>query len=561
MDKVLDATLKQLEDMRLRNIKNLETEKRNKEAEEKRRLLELEKEAFENLKSQLLDIDTFSKRESTAEATKKRIAKAKNDFKYFDKGYFPPSFYGDDFATPGKFHFDICDIADSTDKKVHLILGPRDHAKTAMLQKKFLWKFLFGKHQFMAIGSETLDTPESYISDLLYYLNYNDRLLHDFKLKWHEASTKKLFATSQVNPKGTFVQTLSEEKSSRGKRRLQRRFGFILLTDYENYTSSLTSDALRKRRNRLNEMRGSLAKGGTLVWEANNFDTDCLANQFLKEQDEGNGAESVEVHVYPAWDDNRPYTQRALWSSRFPANSEEELREMLVVEDDYDWLGNFQQRPEPRSGEIFPRENYKEWKELPSDIQSVIFVDPNTSEKGKGDTTGMPNLGFSPSTKLFYITAGRCRSYFLSNDLLKDLLVLHKEESEKGIAIITIGMDGNVTQESVWKNNIYNFVSLNGFAFPHIQFKKYHVDLLVTNLESLWKQNKIFFPPNFGKTEEGARALKQVFRFNFKKANKKDDFPDALISAYTLLIELGISFVVDQTPQMHSVNNYRVKRI
>lgn len=553
MDNFLSATLRQLERMQKNNILKAETE-------EKRRILEAEKEAFEDLKSQLLDIDTFSKRELTPEATKKRIQKAESDFMYFDKVYFPPSFYGDDYAAPGKFHKDICDVADFTDKKVHLILGPRDHAKTAMLQKKFLWKFIFGKHQFMAIGSETLETPDSYISDLLYYLNYNERLLHDFSLKWHEASTKKLFATSEVNPKGTFVQTLSEEKSSRGKQRLQRRFGFILLTDYENYTSSLTPDALRKRRNRLNEMRGSLAKNGTLVWEANNFDADCLANQLLKEQEEGNGADSIVVHIYPAWDDNRPFTQRALWSSRFPANSEEELRQMLVVEDDYDWLGNFQQRPEPRSGEIFPKANYQEWKELPNDIQSVIFVDPNTSEKGKGDTTGMPVFGFSASTQLYYVTAGRCRSYFLSNDLLRDLLTLYKDESKKA-QIISIGMDGNVTQESNWKNNIHNFVTINKFPFPHVQFKKYNVDQLVTNLEDLWKQNKILFPPNFAKTDEGAKALKQTIRFNLKKAKKKDDFPDALISAYTFLIELGIALILSEPPKSHSVNNYRVKRM
>jgi len=528
---------------------------------ERRAEIEDKKLRLEEFKSQLLSIAPFTPRECSAEATEKRIKKAEHDFNYFDRVYFPKQFYGDDYAAPGKFHRDICDTADYADKKVHLILGPRDHAKTAMLQKKFLWKFLYGKHQFMAIGSETLDTPESYLSDLIYYLEYNDRLVHDFTLKWHECSTKKLFATSKVNPRGTFVQTLSEEKSSRGKQRLQRRFGFILLTDYENYTSSLTPEAIRKRRNRLNEMRGSLTKDGVLIWEANNFDVDTLSNMLLTEQEKGIGSSSIEVHVYPAWDDTRPYTQRSLWQTRFPANSEEELRQMLQPEDDYDWLGNYQQRPEARSGELFPKTFYREYTNMPEDLQSVIFVDPNCSEKGKGDTTGMPCLGFSPSTKMFYVTAARCRSYFLSNDLLMDALTLYRGEQEKGIQLIAIGMDGNVTQESVWKNNIYNFITINNFPYPPVQFRKYNVDLLVTNLSSIYMEKKLLFPPDFGNTEEGKAALKQFHGFRLKKAGKKDDFPDAMICAFTLLIELGISFILSANARnMVSVNNYRVSK-
>lgn len=490
------------------------------------------------------------------------MQKAENDFWYFDKTYFPKSFYGDDYSAPGKFHKDIDEISDSKDKKVHLVLGPREHAKTAIYQKKVLWKFLFGKAQFMAIGSETLDTPDNYLADLIYYTKFNDRIAHDFKLTWHECSTKKMFATSDQNPKGTFIQTLSEEKSSRGKQRLQRRFDFILLTDFENSTSSLTKDARRKRRSRLNEMRGSLTKNGCLVWEANNFDVDTLSNELLEEQEKGIGSKSIVVHVFPAWDSNRPYKQRALWPQRFPAKSEEELMEMVVIEDRYDWLGNYQQRPEEKSGEIFPKSFYSEWATLPNDVQAVIWVDPNCSEKKKGDTTGMPCLGFSPTTKKFYITNMRCKSYFLSNDLLTDLLRLQQNEVSKGISIITIGMDGNVSQESIWKNNIHNFVTINRFPFPFVNFRKYNVDLLVTNLESIYKCGDLLFPPNFASSEEGKAALKQFNGFRMKKANKKDDFPDAVICAYTLLIELGVSFILDSNiNQMVSVNNYKVKRL
>ncbi len=516
----------------------------------------------EELKNALLKVTQFSGKDKSNEAKQKRLERAKNDFWYFDKVYFPASMYGDgDYAPAGKFHKEIVSIADKQDKKAHLILGPRDHAKTAMLQKHFVYQFLFGKRRFMAVGSETLDTPKSYILDITYLILYNDRIQHDFEINWHEQSTEKLFATNTENPQGTFVTALSEEKSSRGKQRLMNRLDFILLTDFENLTSSLTNEAIEKRADRLNEMRGSLSKKGTLVWEANNTHVDYLSNQLLTEQDDGRISENIVVHVYPAWDNHRHPRQKSLWYSRFPANSEAELIQLLKPKDGLDWAGNFQQRPRRKSGDLFPDTYYNEYSELPGDIQAVIWTDPNTSEKGKGDTTAIACFGFSPSTQKYYITNARCRSYFHSNELLKDILEMQDSESRKGTMIVTLGMDGNVNQESNWKNNIYNFTQIYKIPYPAVLFRKFKVDLLATNLESVWKENRILFPQGFIKTHEGKEFFKQVIGFRLKKAGKKDDAPDAMICAYTLLIELGIGYILDDVPQMKSYSNRKIRRV
>lgn len=539
MDKFLQTTLKQLENF----------------ADNEETLLKKEE-----LKKALLKVKPFTKRELTPELTKKRIEKAANDFWYFDKKYFPSSMY-EDYAAPGKFHKDLSTFADLKDKKAHLVIGPRDHAKTAVLKKKFIWQFLFGKRKFMAVGSETLDTPKSYLLDVIYFLTFNERIINDFNLTWHEKSTEKLFATSEVNPSGTFATVLSEEKSSRGKQRMFDRLDFILLTDFENLTSSLTKEAVEKRFDRLNEMRGSLSKSGTLLWEANNFSTECLANHLLDEKDKGIISENVIVHLYSAWDDKRPFTQRSLWASRFPAKSEKELKEMCKPKDEYDWLANFQGRPIQKSGDIFPNNYYAEWDKLPNDVQSVIWTDPNTSEKGKGDTTAIAALGFSSSTQKFYLTGARCKSYFHSNELLTDIIALQVQEQLKKIHIITLGMDGNVTQESNWKNNIHNYVQIKKVPYPTVLFRKWNVDSLATNLESVYKEGRLLFPPEFAKTEEGKEFLKQFFGFRLKKAGKKDDAPDAMICAYTLLIELGIAYILNDEPLILTLSHRKIKRI
>jgi len=515
----------------------------------------------EELKNALLKVKPFSKNESTKEAVANRIERAR-DFWYFDRVYFPKTMYdADDYAPPGKFHKEIVALSDLHDQKAHLILGPRNHAKTAMLKKKAVHTFLYGTRKFMAIGSETLETPKSYLLDIIYMIDYNDRILNDFNLHWHEKSTEKLFATSDINPGGTFVTTLSEEKSSRGKQRLMNRLDFILLTDFENLTSSLTAEALEKRVDRINEMRGSLTKDGTLVWEANNTHVDYLSNQLLEEQDNGLISENFVVHLYAAWDESRHARQKALWYSRFPANTEDELKQMLKPKDDLDWSGNFQQRPRRKSGDIFPDTYYSEWEVLPDDVQSVIWTDPNTSEKGKGDTTAMPCLGFSSSMQKYYVTDARCRSYFHSNELLTDIIELQDRQSRMGVLVITLGMDGNVNQESNWKNNIFNFTQIHKVPYPTVLFRKYKVDALAVNLESVWKENRILFPPGFAKTEEGKKFLKQFFGFRLKVAGKKDDAPDAMICAYTLLIELGIGFILDDTPLIITYSNRKVRRV
>lgn len=484
----------------------------------------------------------FPEKEMTEEKRIERLEKSNNDFWFFDKTYFPKEYYPD-YAPAGKFHKTLVAISDLKDKKAHIISGSRSVAKTSMLKKKFIYDFLHGKRRNMAAASETLDAPSNFLIDIIYFLDSNERIKNDYKLDWYEKSSEKLFAKSAINLKGTFVDILSIERSSRGRSRgLFLRFDYIFLTDWENDTSSLTAEAVEKRITRLNEMRTSLADDGTMIAEGNNFDPDCAQNYLLMEQEKGILSENFVLHIFPAWDDKRPYHQRSLWPQKYPANSEEELKALLKPKDDYDWAGNFQNRPIKKSGKIFPKEFYNEWDKIPADIKCVSYTDLNLSLKKKGDTTALTVLGFSPSTQNFYVPVARCKSYDNSDELLKEFLeMLHIYKYQ--VRIIDNGFDGNVAQESVWDNNIRNFSKRSGFPFPAIQFKKYKVDDLTAPVEAEWKAGKIFFPPGFSKTEEGKQYLKQTFVFISKKKKKKDDAPDSLICAYTFLVEKGIAYI------------------
>lgn len=507
------------------------------------------------LQALLKSVDPFTPEECTAEARSERLAKCRKNFWAFDAVYFPKEMY-EAYFPASKFHKEIISLSDLKDKKAHIIAGPREFAKTAMLKKKFVYDFLFGRRRYMAIGSETIDPAVSAIKDILYFLTTNDRILFDFDLNWHEASSEKLFATSIENPKGTYIDALSAERSARGKQRgFFQRLDYILVTDFENLTVSLTPEAVEKRIQRLNEMRTSLSDSGTLIWEGNNFDPDCAMNYLFKEQELGILSENFAMHRYKAWD------KKSLWTEKYPAKTEEEMKKLCKPKDAYDWAGNFQQEPKKKSGDIFPDNHYNEWKDLPKDLRAVIYADPNCSLKSKGDTTAIPCLAFSADTQIYYITTARCRSYSDPNELISDLLTMRTQQTIAGVRIRGLAFDGSVAQESQWTANVANYSRLKNIPVPFIDYKRYKVDELSKNAESLWKSDKILFPPGFIKTEEGKRFCTQVFSFISKKAKRKDDAPDALICALEYLYECGISPNTSGPPEYHSISKRRITSI
>jgi len=535
-----DILLQQLEDQRRANLEAIG----KKQQEELRR--EIEK--------QMQIIVPFSEKERTAHAVTERLKRSAADFFYWDATYFPPEMY-DEYFPPGWFHREIVRIMDLTDKKAHVLHGPRDSAKTGTAKKKFLYNFLHGNRHYQLIGSETLSPAQTSIVDMLQLLENNERLKHDYKLQWNEASSENLFARSVSNPAGTYIGALSEERSSRGKQRaFFLRPDLIYLTDFENNTSSLTAEAIEKRITRVNEMRTSLSAKGTLFWEGNNFSVDCAMNHLFLEQERSILSSEFVMHRHAAWDEKRPKERRSIWIERFPAKSEAEMRSMIKPMDDHDWHGNFQGHPTEKSGDIFPDAYYQEWQSLPEDLRGVIFTDPNCALKAKGDTTAITCLAWSTMMQKYYITSARCKSYSTSDSLITDFLTLRASEKIREIAIIAQAFDGNVSQESTWTNSLLNYSALHQMPLPFIAFKKYKVDDLATIAEQEWKAGKFLFPPGFRKTVEGKEYTDQVFKFRLKKAAKKDDAPDSLISALELMQEFHINIIGGRTPNFTSVS-------
>jgi hypothetical protein len=272
-----------------------------------------------------------------------------------------------------------------------------------------------------------------------------------------------------------------------------------------------------------------MSEKGSLVVLGNNFDVKCAFNRLLIEQYEGTLSPNWKVKVFKAWK-NKP-----LWKERYPAKNEAELMRMLKPKDMSEWLADFQQEPTPPDGFLFQRLNpIPLWNTIPEDARGVLYCDPNLSKKGKGDSTAIIPLLYSPKYDLYYIPDLVCHSFYDSDMLLNEYL---KRRTQY---IRYCGFDGNVSQESTWTNNIRHWCRNNKKPFPTVFYKRYKVDELSKNAAMAWNSGKVLLPPWITSTKDGQSFLSQLFSFRGKKANLKDDGPDGFVSAFELLHEMHL---------------------
>lgn len=485
-------------------------------------------------------IEPFSPSEKTPQAVARRLKRVLSSYWEFDKEYFPPDMYSDGYSDIAPFHRRIHRILNSPG--LHVLFGPRKHGKTATAKKNFAWLQLSGRIRLCGTFSETLDPKSSEIlTDVGNLINENERILHDFDPKFTVFNSYAYrFRTQAKNTPRSWVScaAFSEGRSAKGAQKLFSRIQYILGDDVETITTPFGAEQNRHRIAIINECFGSMTDNGTFAILGNDFNQDSALHALRTQQDDGILPKGWFVHAYEAWRRGRP-----LWPQRYPAQSETELRNMLKPLDDADWQGNYQQKPAPPDGFIFTRAGYKTYSryskdsELPPDARGVAWCDPNLAQKHKGDTTAMLALLYSAKEDCYYVVCVHCRSYSDSHKLLSDYLKL----KEKAGQVYALGFDGHVNQESTWTQFVRDYCLINNVPFPPLEYRRYRVDDLAKNVQAVWNKGKIKFPEGFAETPEGEQFLRQVFAFQGKKSNKKDDAPDALICAFELLHERGLA--------------------
>lgn len=479
-------------------------------------------EAEAEMKQLLRPAPPWPDKERTPENVAKRRDEAMHDFWAFDRHYFPPQMYPQGKAQVSSFHKSIVKIG--TTPGVQILLGPRSHAKTATAKKLLVWMLMTGRKHLMGIYCETLPKASNAIDDVRMLIFENERILHDYRPTLLEANADQLEFHLDDGKRRT-VAAFSEGRSVRGFVRGFARPEYLLVDDMETLQSPMEGKQVKERIFKLRESVASLTDGSTALVLGNNFDARGALNQLKLQADNGVLRKGWNIHIFKAWTKGRP-----LWPQRYPAATEEHLKDMVGAADEHDWQSNYQQNPIPPEGFIFTREYLKFWDRLPKDVRGVVYVDPNLALKSKGDTTAIVRMLFSPSTQLFYVT-GRCRSYDDPGELLTDALEM-RTANVRGL-----GFDGHVNQESHWHHHIKAWCREHGMPYPLVEFKQYKVDQLATNAQAEYKQGRFLFDPAMKGSEEGDTFFTQFFAFHSKKARRKDDAPDAVICAHEFITE------------------------
>ena len=471
----------------------------------------------------------------------KRIARS-DDFWNFDHIYFSRDLYTDGYAQEGGFQRAIINIAQLPG--VHIIAAARKHGKTATSKKYLAWLILKKGLKLSGVMSATLPQSRNILSDMFDIFSM-PKLKYDFGIEFKECNADQLTLKSIVSRKSSRIMTFSEGRSVRGTTKLFDRIKFIMVDDLETRQSAISEEQTNARIKLIIEAYQSLSQDGTVIVLANNFDERCAINKLKQMADNNLLYPNWYFYEFPAWSDKRKnvagvrITKGPLWKERFPADSDDELKFMLGVADESNWLGEYQQSPAPPEGEFFKRDYFLTYKpgDLPSDARGVVYCDPNLAKKGKGDTTAIVALLYSPKNDLYYVADAVCKSFDNSNDLLDSVMNIRFG----GLNLTAVAFDGNVTQESTWSNNIKNWCRINATPYSSVEYKRYRIDDLAKNCQMAYSQKKILFSSVFSSSPEGERFKRQLFSFTGKKSNKTDDAPDALISAFEFITERGLA--------------------
>lgn len=494
----------------------------------------------------------FNSEEREAEAKKERIERCLADFWEFDRTYFP----GDNikgYAPPGHLHRSI--FKTFSIPGIHWHGSYRHLVKTVYGMKILIWMLLRGDINFAAYMMEVLKKSSAALASIDFGIFDNPRIKEDFEPSDRILNDEMFSFKVLTNPRRCIVVAISMQSGLRGGNQQMSRPQLCIFDDIETKKSSFSADAVEAREEILIETYKSLDEDGIMIGFGNNLDPDCLFNRLLIQQEKGVAIEHFTVWPYPDWSDKKTKWVRyvgSVWPEKFPATSKDEMRTMRRIMNEKEW-SQAMCKPIKNSGTIFKRELYQEYKEIPHDAVGVAYCDQNLAKKKKGDKTAFAALLYSPSEGKAYIFNPVCRSYSNSNQLLKDYWSLFDPNR-----IPVLAMDGNVSQESHWRDHLYNYSQMERIPMPPIQFKHYNVDMLSQSASMAFDRKLFLFPPGFAETEEGAVFTDQIFTFQGKKAGNPDDAPDWLVCCYTFLMECGY-IQPQESGDPYAVQSYKFK--
>ena len=286
--------------------------------------------------------------------------KWKSDFTFFAKSFFP-----DWFPLPfAKFHLEIIDLLESG--KSGVILVPREHGKTTLLNAYILWKLLFFRGELIIFIGST--QRHSKLRTIKQELESNSRILKVFG----DLRGQTWMANEIALRNGNWIFGYSKASAVRGINISGRRPTRIIVDDLESDRDVSSPSTRRQIKDTFYKAIIPLSKEGQIVVVGTNLHYDSLINE-LAERKELEEMGWVKIRYQAILPDGSP-----LWPEKWPIEELEKKRQLLGEEA---FASEFLNQPVPPSGAVFRRSDFQFYDTIPPSGRVVVAIDPAT---GKG---------------------------------------------------------------------------------------------------------------------------------------------------------------------------------
>lgn len=503
----------------------------------------------ESRKERMRPTPPFEKSEMGREATERRIKECE-DFAKFKINYFPPKVHKMGYFPDNRMIKELPDIMSKLG--ANMVGGPRGYAKSATARMYYAYELIIKTDvDYLGVYAADETAAESIMRNLYRMIFENPRILHDYSPELLVVNKDEIRFRLPGHANDKVIINRSSRQSARGRLELFTRFDRVLVDDLENEQMPNSFEAIEKRWQIIQSARTAMnPENGILTFLCNVFSTESLAYKLIEMDADNQLPHGWTIHLFKAWDDEQG---GPLWPERFPARAENELMAIHGVSEDV-WAGDYQQEPLAKGGRLFPKEHVKYYDEIPDDARGIRYADTQLARKLEtSDTTAMLNLLYSPGENVYYVTEGVCKPYSSVDDLLTDYL-----NGYDRLTVRYLGMDGHVNQAANWGNFIQLWARTKGRIPPEIHFRSKRTDEIAMTAASLYQSGRILFSRQWLKTDQGERAMKQLWQFTSKrdtKGNKKDDFPDALIQAVDFINEIKLGEVRYPKPKVLAVTD------
>lgn len=485
--------------------------------------------------------------------TQQRIEKVfdpdiQRGFFFFARTYFP-EYVPCDFC---QLHFDLVDIASSTEGSFHLVAAPPEHGKSIIL---LIWKVYAGirgiRHKVAQI-SEDKRIAKNNIGWVAQEFEMNWRILADFgELIVTDHNYDEMLVVrnydkygiqSQFDHPYTGYAWFGHNTTLKGFIFYQYRIDYVEFDDYEPIAKSKNKELVQERIKWIfSEVEGRTSMDSVMLWIHNNSRQGSAADT-LHHEDRA----KVYSDTYPAHDGR----WNPLWADKW---SPDQLQEKKLKIGTVTWQGDWMQDPITQ-GKIFKLEQIKLFTNYPPDTIFVCRIDFSPGSSKQSAFKALVIMGWSPTTKEYYVS-----SAWVRQDTINALVdaCYWKYENWMDHNLLNMKIEKDFRQDLIYNPYFQMKADEKGYRVPVGYFEVKGMgdkDSRVSRCESPMSLGIMNFPRDYKLDPDLNELVQHILAWDYGQGNKRLDGADAWASCYHDLYKISLSYSGNRSKEYHSVD-------